>query len=209
MEKVAILSYMSLYIVYSLFISIYKTFLLGVFILGIILVAHSQDGPPYPILFGKREIDRQYTLEYHLRCLAAEGYSYFIENIGEMAGIQIAQAAAIREIECIIARGVDVNCCDDCGDSPLHSASFYGHTEIVDVLLAHGADPFKKNNRGETMQFEFDPPHSSTVHYFDKNGALRSGHLIQKIEQGEHKGSVLVADTEGNRFITDKIRNIE
>ncbi len=66
-----------------------------------------------------------------------------------------------------------------------------------------------KNQKRETVQLELIHSHSSVVHYFDKNGALRSGYLIKKIEQGENKGSVLVADTEGNEFMTDKIRNIE
>ncbi len=70
-------------------------------------------------------------------------------------------------------------------------------------------DNLIKDHSGETMELEFDPPRTSTVHYFDKNGALRSGYLIEKIERGEYRGSILVEDTEGNRFITDKIRNIE
>ncbi|MBN2029926.1 hypothetical protein JW824_06735 [bacterium] len=70
-------------------------------------------------------------------------------------------------------------------------------------------DNIIKDHTGETLELEFEPPRISTVHYFDKNGALRSGHLIEKIEEGEHRGSVLVEDTDGNRFITDKIRNIE
>ncbi len=70
-------------------------------------------------------------------------------------------------------------------------------------------DNLTKDRSGETMELEFNPPRTSTVHYFDKNGALRSGYLIEKIDQGEHRGSVLVEDTEGNRFVTDQIRNIE
>lgn len=70
-------------------------------------------------------------------------------------------------------------------------------------------DSLVKDHAGETLELEFESPRTSTVHYFDKNGALRSGYLIEKIEQGEHRGSVLVEDTDGNRFITDKIRNIE
>ena len=70
-------------------------------------------------------------------------------------------------------------------------------------------EKIEKNEMGDILQLELDSPRTSTVHYFDKNGALRSGYLIQKFEQGDHKGSVLVADTEGNKSITDKIRNIE
>jgi len=47
------------------------------------------------------------------------------------------------------------------------------------------------------------------VHYFDKNGALRSGRLIRKIEKGSRKGMVVVSDSEGRQFIPNRIRNIE
>lgn len=47
------------------------------------------------------------------------------------------------------------------------------------------------------------------VHYFDKNGALRSGRLIRKIEKGSQKGMCIVKDWEGHRVVPDKVRNIE
>ena len=50
---------------------------------------------------------------------------------------------------------------------------------------------------------------TQVVHYFDRNGALRSGRFVQWIEEGEDKGKVLVSDYEGNQIIPDKIRNIE
>ena len=47
------------------------------------------------------------------------------------------------------------------------------------------------------------------VHYFDQNGALRTGRLVKKIDKGKHKGAVVVADYQGHQFIPDRIRNIE
>lgn len=62
---------------------------------------------------------------------------------------------------------------------------------------------------GETMQLEFIDSSSPIVHYFDDNGALRSGRLVRRIETGEQKGMVIVSDYEGNQFMPDRIRNIE
>ena len=47
------------------------------------------------------------------------------------------------------------------------------------------------------------------VHYFDKNGALRTGVLVRRVKRGLHKGKVVVEDSDGRRFIPARIRNIE
>lgn len=47
------------------------------------------------------------------------------------------------------------------------------------------------------------------VHYFDKNGALRSARMVRKINKGKREGAVVVRDLDGNQFIPDHIRNIE
>ncbi len=47
------------------------------------------------------------------------------------------------------------------------------------------------------------------VHYFDKNGALRSGRLIRKFEKGTQKGMCEVADYKGHKLVPDRVRNIE
>ena len=47
------------------------------------------------------------------------------------------------------------------------------------------------------------------IHYFDKNGALRTGTIIRRIKKGKNAGAYLVEDSKGNKLITKKIRNIE
>jgi len=47
------------------------------------------------------------------------------------------------------------------------------------------------------------------VHYFDKNGALRTAKLIRKITKGSRKGMCVVSDYEGHQWVPENIRNIE
>jgi len=44
----------------------------------------------------------------------------------------------------------DVNVKNNDGWTPLHSAAYYGHFEIVKYLVEHGADIIAKNNDGLT-----------------------------------------------------------
>ncbi len=46
-------------------------------------------------------------------------------------------------------------------------------------------------------------------HYFDRNGALRSGRLIRRIQKGKKKGAFVVMDSEGHKVVTMKVRNFE
>ncbi len=50
---------------------------------------------------------------------------------------------------------------------------------------------------------------SPLVHFFDKNGALRTGRIIRRYTRGKRKGKFLVEDVNGKRFVPDRIRNIE
>lgn len=47
------------------------------------------------------------------------------------------------------------------------------------------------------------------VHFYDKNGALRTGRIVRRITRGKKKGKFVVIDSEGKKFIPDQIRNME
>ncbi len=47
--------------------------------------------------------------------------------------------------------GGDPNATDSQGRTPLMEASYWGNAEVVAVLLAHGADPYKKTPGGHSV----------------------------------------------------------
>ena len=50
----------------------------------------------------------------------------------------------------LINAGCDVNLSDKDGWTPLSVAAFHGHTEVIKLLLASGADPSKEVEDGDT-----------------------------------------------------------
>ena len=52
-----------------------------------------------------------------------------------------AERGCTATVEHLIARGIDVNCHDGGGARPLQRAAEQGNPEMVQRLLAHGADP--------------------------------------------------------------------
>ncbi len=52
----------------------------------------------------------------------------------------------LEGVRWLLAQGAAIDCLDSQGNTPLISAA--GHTEVVRLLLSHGADPRRKNARG-------------------------------------------------------------
>ena len=60
-----------------------------------------------------------------------------------------AKAGIIIEVKQLIIGGYDVNQRDGkYGSTPLHQAVFFGHKEIVEFLIAEGANANAKNSAG-------------------------------------------------------------
>ncbi len=56
----------------------------------------------------------------------------------------------VSRIDACMKRGMSVNAQDDQGNTPLHYAYYQGGQDIVDRLIAYGADPGIRNNDGDT-----------------------------------------------------------
>lgn len=54
----------------------------------------------------------------------------------------------------LIKSGADVNAIDNNGETPLFTARLLDHDGIINVLMQNGANPFIRNNNGQTAQEE-------------------------------------------------------
>jgi len=50
----------------------------------------------------------------------------------------------------LINAGANVNVQMDDGSTPLHEAAAYGNRQVAEILIANGADPMHKTNKGQT-----------------------------------------------------------
>ena len=88
----------------------------------------------------------------------------------ELALIQAAKDGNIKATKQAIADGADVNAEDPFKGlrrTPLHRAAYYGHKEIVVLLIAKGADVNVKNDVGYTP---LDWNHPDTAALLRKHG---------------------------------------
>ena len=58
--------------------------------------------------------------------------------------------APIKTIKLFISSGSDVNAKDKYKNTPLHFSSKKGQIDVVNLLLANGAERYRKDNRGKT-----------------------------------------------------------
>jgi hypothetical protein len=76
----------------------------------------------------------------------------------EMTSMQMCmmQAAANNDVEMVqkmLSVGVDVNCCDEHGKTPLMCAVDMGHLEMYQYLMQKGADVFMRDHADNSVLF--------------------------------------------------------
>ena len=69
---------------------------------------------------------------------------------------QIAEIGRIEQLDQVLARGADVNACNDSGVTPLMVAAYHGRREMVRALIEHGADLNAEDNDGFTAEMLAD-----------------------------------------------------
>ena len=72
------------------------------------------------------------------------------EKICVLSGVLVCTLcrADCRMVKMLLSRGAQVNVADVVGNTPLHTATIYGHTELVKVLLQHSAEVYRKGQHG-------------------------------------------------------------
>jgi ankyrin repeat protein len=56
-------------------------------------------------------------------------------------------------IRLLIENGIDLNTQDYFGETALHKAIVEPNSDIIELLLSRGADPYIQNQRGETPMY--------------------------------------------------------
>jgi len=69
-----------------------------------------------------------------------------IEKFEKSDLLYAVMAGDIEKVKKIIASGIDINCKDTSGNTPLILAASYGHDKILELLIAKGTDLYMKNN---------------------------------------------------------------
>ena len=64
--------------------------------------------------------------------------------------LDLAREGRSDELAALLAKGVPVNLTGGAGDSLLILAAYHDHPATVRMLLEHGADPDRVNDRGQT-----------------------------------------------------------
>jgi uncharacterized protein len=73
------------------------------------------------------------------------------EELDFLRGVlDLARGGRTEELADVVERGVPVNLTGGSGDSLLILAAYHGHPGTVRMLLEHGADPDRVNDRGQT-----------------------------------------------------------
>lgn len=63
---------------------------------------------------------------------------------------EMARSGDAAQLAGLLDGGLPVNLTNDKGDTLLVLAAYHGHPEVVEVLLARGADHARTNDRGQT-----------------------------------------------------------
>eukprot|EP00731_Ephydatia_muelleri_P038809 Em0920g2a len=75
-----------------------------------------------------------------------------------------AMKGDLEEVKCLLALGVDIDECNELGNTPLHAACYDGRTDIARLLLERGADLNRTTKAGITpLHFACHGRHADTV----------------------------------------------
>lgn len=113
--------------------------------------------------------------------------------------------------ELLIEKGASINVVQSTGSTPLHVAACYGHTEIVGLLLQHGAKTDIKDQFRRTALDESATPiiHSliqtaSTDKILSLTAELRGKNLVHRVQLIKYQGDVIAKELARDQSTLDE-----
>ncbi len=73
-------------------------------------------------------------------------------------------------VQAELDKGVDVNAKDEFGSTPLHPATYSGHKEVVELLIANGANVNTKDQGWTPLDIAIEFEHSEIADILRKHG---------------------------------------
>lgn len=109
----------------------------------------------YIIFFLLATASMQLSASMHLSAIILTfGPSRFLASskltIKERALLDATKKDKNQEVKFLLESSVNPNIQDEHKYTPLHLAIKWSNSEVVKILLAHGADPTMKNSKGQT-----------------------------------------------------------
>ena len=101
-----------------------------------------------------------------------------------------AAVGDVEQMQALVQQGADVNAVDDDGDTALYYALSNGDTDIVDLLLDHGANPNISGTSGNPLHLAADQGWTGVV-----SSLIRHGADVDAQQAGGLTASMLAAGT--------------
>ena len=89
--------------------------------------------------------------------------------------------------ERLIRAGADVNAKDRSGETPLYQSAMHSDIDLVQLLLANGADPNIRNNDGRTAYALCPPSIRDVLGEFEKKRALEERKMARQALGGSFR----------------------
>ncbi|XP_020632959.1 transient receptor potential cation channel subfamily A member 1-like [Orbicella faveolata] len=113
--------------------------------------------------------------------------------------------------ELLLEKGACINEVQSTGSTPLHGAAYYGHAQIVGLLLQHGAKTDIKNQFGRTALDESATPEiqrliqtASTDKILSLTAEFRGKHLVHSVQLIKYQGEVIAKELARDQSTLDK-----
>jgi ankyrin repeat protein len=146
-----------------------------------------------------KDIDGQTPFNVAVRYSQKDILKLFVARGAEVSSIQVAACIGdLGRVKAFLARGIDINTKDTRNRTALHYAAKEGHKEVVELLLANGADVNAGN--GTAAELAMNSGHTEIVELLMSKGAdISPLHLAIHLKDEAQARSLIKAGADVNK----------